>query len=152
MYWRDISALFPGSDSPPKHCHAEVAGPPGANAWLLHFQGLHYRKLSHLVKYRGLHLNYYQTISDHPLLFVCFKCVSQQQYGLANEIEAANSYTVFAPNDDAIENYLSEKNISTLVRITHRIFLNNSVSHFSVKWMNWKHTEIGGGISFPGNQ
>uniref|UniRef100_A0A8B9D5B9 Stabilin 2 n=1 Tax=Anser cygnoides TaxID=8845 RepID=A0A8B9D5B9_ANSCY len=37
------------------------------------------------------------------------------QYGLANEIEAANTYTVFAPNNDAIENYLSKKNVSTLV-------------------------------------
>lgn len=66
----DLSALFPGSDSPPKHCHAKAAGPPGANARLLHFQGLHYRKLSHLFKYKGLHLNYCQNISDHPLLFV----------------------------------------------------------------------------------
>uniref|UniRef100_A0A8B9P306 Stabilin 2 n=1 Tax=Apteryx owenii TaxID=8824 RepID=A0A8B9P306_APTOW len=31
------------------------------------------------------------------------------QYSLADEIEAANTYTVFAPNNDAIENYLKDK-------------------------------------------
>uniref|UniRef100_A0A8C9EHP5 Stabilin 2 n=1 Tax=Pavo cristatus TaxID=9049 RepID=A0A8C9EHP5_PAVCR len=36
------------------------------------------------------------------------------QYGLANEIEAANTYTVFAPNNDAIENYLRDKKVATL--------------------------------------
>jgi len=49
----------------------------------------------------------------------------QQQYGLANEIEAANTYTVFAPNNDAIENYLRGKKVATLVCITHRICPNN---------------------------
>lgn len=65
---------------------------------------------------------------------MCFLCVSQQQYGLANEIEAANTYTVFAPNNDAIENYLRDKKSATLVRITHKTYLNNSVSHLSFKW------------------
>ncbi|POI35713.1 hypothetical protein CIB84_000535 [Bambusicola thoracicus] len=37
------------------------------------------------------------------------------QYGLANEIEAANTYTVFAPNNDAIENYLRGKKVATLL-------------------------------------
>uniref|UniRef100_A0A672URK9 Stabilin 2 n=1 Tax=Strigops habroptila TaxID=2489341 RepID=A0A672URK9_STRHB len=36
------------------------------------------------------------------------------QYNLANEIEAANTYTVFAPNNDAIENYLRDKKSATL--------------------------------------
>ncbi|PKU27797.1 stabilihypothetical protein [Limosa lapponica baueri] len=36
------------------------------------------------------------------------------QYSLANEIEAANTYTVFAPNNDAIENYLRDKKSATL--------------------------------------
>uniref|UniRef100_A0A8B9FNH0 Stabilin 2 n=1 Tax=Amazona collaria TaxID=241587 RepID=A0A8B9FNH0_9PSIT len=36
------------------------------------------------------------------------------QYNLANEIEAANTYTVFAPNNDAIENYLRDKKFATL--------------------------------------
>uniref|UniRef100_A0A663ECU0 Stabilin 2 n=1 Tax=Aquila chrysaetos chrysaetos TaxID=223781 RepID=A0A663ECU0_AQUCH len=36
------------------------------------------------------------------------------QYSLANEIEAANTYTVFAPNNDAIENYLRDKKPATL--------------------------------------
>uniref|UniRef100_A0A8C3JY96 Stabilin 2 n=1 Tax=Calidris pygmaea TaxID=425635 RepID=A0A8C3JY96_9CHAR len=36
------------------------------------------------------------------------------QYGLANEIEAANTYTVFAPSNDAIENYLRDKKSATL--------------------------------------
>uniref|UniRef100_A0A8C2STS6 Stabilin 2 n=1 Tax=Coturnix japonica TaxID=93934 RepID=A0A8C2STS6_COTJA len=36
------------------------------------------------------------------------------QYSLANEIEAANTYTVFAPNNDAIENYLRDKKVATL--------------------------------------
>ncbi|XP_042746083.1 stabilin-2 [Lagopus leucura] len=36
------------------------------------------------------------------------------QYGLANEIEAANTYTVFAPNNGAIENYLRDKKVATL--------------------------------------
>ncbi|NXQ70558.1 STAB2 protein, partial [Quiscalus mexicanus] len=36
------------------------------------------------------------------------------QYNLANEIEAANTYTVFAPSDDAIENYLKDKKSATL--------------------------------------
>ncbi|OXB69320.1 hypothetical protein ASZ78_015720 [Callipepla squamata] len=36
------------------------------------------------------------------------------QYGLADEIEAANTYTVFAPNNDAVENYLRDKKVVTL--------------------------------------
>uniref|UniRef100_A0A674K130 Stabilin 2 n=1 Tax=Terrapene triunguis TaxID=2587831 RepID=A0A674K130_9SAUR len=36
------------------------------------------------------------------------------QYSLANEIEAANTYTVFAPNNDAIESYLRNKKSATL--------------------------------------
>ncbi|RMC03028.1 hypothetical protein DUI87_20221 [Hirundo rustica rustica] len=36
------------------------------------------------------------------------------QYSLANEIEAANAYTVFAPSNDAIENYLKDKKSATL--------------------------------------
>ncbi|KFP52029.1 Stabilin-2, partial [Cathartes aura] len=36
------------------------------------------------------------------------------QYSLANEIEAANTYTVFAPDNDAIENYLRDKKSATL--------------------------------------
>ncbi|RLW00187.1 hypothetical protein DV515_00009195 [Chloebia gouldiae] len=36
------------------------------------------------------------------------------QYSLANEIEAANTYTVFAPSNDAIENYLKDKKSATL--------------------------------------
>ncbi|XP_038612836.1 stabilin-2 [Tachyglossus aculeatus] len=36
------------------------------------------------------------------------------QYSLANAIEAAESYTVFAPNNDAIENYIREKRLSSL--------------------------------------
>uniref|UniRef100_A0A8C3TSH7 Stabilin 2 n=1 Tax=Catharus ustulatus TaxID=91951 RepID=A0A8C3TSH7_CATUS len=36
------------------------------------------------------------------------------QYRLANEIEAANTYTVFAPSNDAIENYLKDKKSATL--------------------------------------
>ncbi|XP_019370885.1 PREDICTED: stabilin-2 isoform X2 [Gavialis gangeticus] len=36
------------------------------------------------------------------------------QYSLANDIEAANSYTVFAPNNDAIESYLRNKRTVTL--------------------------------------
>ncbi|EMP23972.1 Stabilin-2 [Chelonia mydas] len=37
-----------------------------------------------------------------------------QQYRLASEIEAANTYTVFAPNNDAIESYLRNKKSATL--------------------------------------
>lgn len=40
-----------------------------------------------------------------------------QQYNLVNAIEAANAYTVFAPNNDAIENYIREKKVTTLVGI-----------------------------------
>uniref|UniRef100_A0A8C5IYW2 Stabilin 2 n=1 Tax=Junco hyemalis TaxID=40217 RepID=A0A8C5IYW2_JUNHY len=36
------------------------------------------------------------------------------QYNLANEIEAANAYTIFAPSNDAIENYLKDKKSATL--------------------------------------
>uniref|UniRef100_A0A673TU02 Stabilin-2 n=1 Tax=Suricata suricatta TaxID=37032 RepID=A0A673TU02_SURSU len=36
------------------------------------------------------------------------------QYNLASAIETANAYTVFAPNNDAIENYIREKKITTL--------------------------------------
>uniref|UniRef100_A0A8D0G4I7 Stabilin 2 n=1 Tax=Sphenodon punctatus TaxID=8508 RepID=A0A8D0G4I7_SPHPU len=36
------------------------------------------------------------------------------QYNLENEIEAANTYTVFAPNNDAIESYLRSKKMSSL--------------------------------------
>ncbi|XP_073179767.1 stabilin-2 [Lepidochelys kempii] len=36
------------------------------------------------------------------------------QYRLASEIEAANTYTVFAPNNDAIESYLRNKKSATL--------------------------------------
>ncbi|KAF4800298.1 stabilin 2 [Turdus rufiventris] len=36
------------------------------------------------------------------------------QYSLANEIEAANAYTVFAPSNNAIENYLKDKKTATL--------------------------------------
>ncbi|XP_053441606.1 stabilin-2 isoform X1 [Nycticebus coucang] len=35
-------------------------------------------------------------------------------YNLASAIEAANAYTVFAPNNNAIENYMREKKVSTL--------------------------------------
>ncbi|KAM5173513.1 stabilin-2 [Callospermophilus lateralis] len=36
------------------------------------------------------------------------------QYNLASAIEAADAYTVFAPNNDAIENYIREKKVTTL--------------------------------------
>ncbi|GAB0176919.1 stabilin-2 [Grus japonensis] len=36
------------------------------------------------------------------------------QYSLAKEIEAANTYTIFAPSNDAIENYLRDKKSATL--------------------------------------
>uniref|UniRef100_A0A8C3R7U3 Stabilin 2 n=1 Tax=Cyanoderma ruficeps TaxID=181631 RepID=A0A8C3R7U3_9PASS len=36
------------------------------------------------------------------------------QYGLANKIEEASTYTVFAPSNDAIENYLKDKKSATL--------------------------------------
>ncbi|CAH7321829.1 stabilin-2 [Phodopus roborovskii] len=36
------------------------------------------------------------------------------QYNLANAIEAADTYTVFAPNNEAIENYIREKKATTL--------------------------------------
>ncbi|XP_064235981.1 stabilin-2 isoform X2 [Aotus nancymaae] len=36
------------------------------------------------------------------------------QYNLANAIEAANAYTVFAPNNNAIENYIREKKVLSL--------------------------------------
>lgn len=55
-----------------------------------------------------------------------FQCVSQQ-YSLANEIEAANAYTVFAPSNNAIENYLKDKKSATLVCITHKACPNSSV-------------------------
>ncbi|EPY74062.1 hyaluronan receptor for endocytosis-like protein [Camelus ferus] len=37
-----------------------------------------------------------------------------QQYNLASVIEAADAYTVFAPNNDAIESYIQEKKVATL--------------------------------------
>lgn len=69
------------------------------------------------------------------VILICFYAFSQQQYSLANEIEAANTYTVFAPNNDAIENYLRDKKPATLVCITHKTCL-NSVSHLSFNWMD----------------
>uniref|UniRef100_A0A8D1ENR5 Stabilin-2 n=1 Tax=Sus scrofa TaxID=9823 RepID=A0A8D1ENR5_PIG len=36
------------------------------------------------------------------------------QYNLASTIEAADAYTVFAPNNDAIESYIREKKVTTL--------------------------------------
>ncbi|XP_055972331.1 stabilin-2 isoform X2 [Sorex fumeus] len=42
------------------------------------------------------------------------------QYNLASAIEAADTYTVFAPNNDAIENYIREKKIATLEETTLR--------------------------------
>ncbi|XP_030897128.1 stabilin-2-like [Leptonychotes weddellii] len=36
------------------------------------------------------------------------------QYNLASAIEAADAYTVFAPNNEAIENYIREKKVTTL--------------------------------------
>lgn len=40
-----------------------------------------------------------------------------QQYNLVNRIEASDAYTVFAPNNDAIENYIRQKKVASLVRI-----------------------------------
>ncbi|KAG8514099.1 Stabilin-2, partial [Galemys pyrenaicus] len=40
--------------------------------------------------------------------------IPHSQYNLANAIEAANAYTVFAPNNEAIENYIREKKAATL--------------------------------------
>ncbi|XP_035959404.2 stabilin-2 [Halichoerus grypus] len=36
------------------------------------------------------------------------------QYNLASAIEAADAYTVFAPNNEAVENYIREKKVTTL--------------------------------------
>ncbi|OWK58296.1 Stabilin-2 [Lonchura striata] len=47
------------------------------------------------------------------LIRIC-SSAPQAQYSLANEIEAANTYTVFAPSNDAIENYLKDKKSATL--------------------------------------
>lgn len=45
-------------------------------------------------------------------------CLSPpQQHNLANAIEASDAYTVFAPNNEAIENYIREKKATTLVGI-----------------------------------
>ncbi|KAF5926520.1 hypothetical protein HPG69_001148 [Diceros bicornis minor] len=40
--------------------------------------------------------------------------IINKQYNLASAIEAADAYTVFAPNNDAIENYVREKKVTTL--------------------------------------
>ncbi|EGW09706.1 Stabilin-2 [Cricetulus griseus] len=40
--------------------------------------------------------------------------IINKQYNLANAIEAADTYTVFAPNNEAIENYIREKKVTTL--------------------------------------
>lgn len=69
---------------------------------------------------------------------VVFCIFSQQQYNLANDIEAANSYTIFAPNNDAIESYLWYKRTVTLVCIIHKAL---SYHHYSSKTTNaedWK--------------
>uniref|UniRef100_A0A8D2C6E8 Stabilin-2 n=1 Tax=Sus scrofa TaxID=9823 RepID=A0A8D2C6E8_PIG len=39
------------------------------------------------------------------------------QYNLASTIEAADAYTVFAPNNDAIESYIREKKVTTLLYV-----------------------------------
>ncbi|KAI4586528.1 hypothetical protein MJG53_004315 [Ovis ammon polii x Ovis aries] len=40
--------------------------------------------------------------------------IINKQYNLATAIEAADAYTVFAPNNDAIESYIREKKVTTL--------------------------------------
>ncbi|XP_072829208.1 stabilin-2 isoform X2 [Vicugna pacos] len=40
--------------------------------------------------------------------------IINKQYNLASVIEAADAYTVFAPNNDAIESYIQEKKVATL--------------------------------------
>lgn len=46
----------------------------------------------------------------------------QQQYNLETEIEAASTYTIFAPSNDAIENYLKNKRSASLVCISFLTF------------------------------
>ena len=48
----------------------------------------------------------------------CSCLFPSQQYNLATAIEAADAYTVFAPHNDAIESYIREKKITTLVGIS----------------------------------
>ncbi|ELW71592.1 Stabilin-2 [Tupaia chinensis] len=43
--------------------------------------------------------------------------IINKQYNLANVIEAADAYTVFAPSNNAIQNYVKEKKVTTLVGI-----------------------------------
>lgn len=57
------------------------------------------------------------TGEQKPLTHACL--FPSQQYNLVNAIEAADAYTVFAPNNDAIENYIREKKVTTLVGIGH---------------------------------
>eukprot|EP00069_Balaena_mysticetus_P005740 bmy_04799T0 len=40
--------------------------------------------------------------------------IINKQHNLASSIEAADTYTVFAPNNDAIESYIREKKVTTL--------------------------------------
>uniref|UniRef100_A0A8C0IEQ5 Stabilin 2 n=1 Tax=Bubo bubo TaxID=30461 RepID=A0A8C0IEQ5_BUBBB len=70
------------------------------------------------------------------------------QYSLANEIEAANTYTVFAPNNDAIENYLRDKKSATLDegQIRYHVVLDEKLLKNSLH--NGMHRETMLGFSY----
>ncbi|KAM9276323.1 stabilin-2 [Cariama cristata] len=70
------------------------------------------------------------------------------QYSLANEIEAANTYTVFAPNNDAIENYLRDKKSATLDegQIRYHVLLNEKLLKNNLH--NGMHRETMLGFSY----
>uniref|UniRef100_A0A803VDB2 Stabilin 2 n=1 Tax=Ficedula albicollis TaxID=59894 RepID=A0A803VDB2_FICAL len=70
------------------------------------------------------------------------------QYSLANEIEAANTYTVFAPSNDAIENYLKDKKSATLDegQIRYHVVLDEKLLKNSLH--NGMHRETMLGFSY----
>uniref|UniRef100_A0A663LQ53 Stabilin 2 n=1 Tax=Athene cunicularia TaxID=194338 RepID=A0A663LQ53_ATHCN len=70
------------------------------------------------------------------------------QYSLANEIEAANTYTVFAPSNDAIENYLRDKKSTALDKgqILYHVVLDEKLLKNSLH--NGMHRETMLGFSY----
>lgn len=128
-----VSLPSPGAGSPKKSnwLPTKPAHAVGPDARLFHLPGLHHCRCHGSLR----DLLAQVTWEWESLMLSCLP--PSQQYNLASAIETADAYTVFAPNNNAIENYIREKKVATLVGIGNHnqdnYFLNFHTQGFSIR-------------------
>lgn len=82
--------------------------------WRLSLGGLSFRcsdRISSYEKIQTHHIVHEGWVTVFPCFFLCFL----QDYNLTDEIEQAGEFTVFAPTDAAVNDYLKKMAVTALV-------------------------------------